>query len=153
MRNTHYWPVRLGALALLGVLGSSAGSVHAMLPGEMMGEMPGMPEGQLQQEAASGASPLVCVQRTDPATGTLQYITATLGAASQLGATSMTPGPCGGARSAGRQPTRYGIGYLPETLLRGGIPQSVLQTVIQVILSVFSSVFRSGAALGVDLHA
>ncbi|TSC71678.1 MAG: hypothetical protein G01um101438_983 [Parcubacteria group bacterium Gr01-1014_38] len=116
---------------------------HAMLPGEMTGEHMEM-EDMHESDAVttvSDAPQLVCVQRTDPATGSVHYITATTDAASQLGGTSIAPGPCQSGEKPGRtRTTRYGIAYLPETLLRSGVPQSVLQTVLQAVLGALYSV-------------
>jgi len=119
-----------------------------MLPGEMTGGRMEMEDMHKSDAVAtvSDAAQLACVQRTDPVTGTVQYVTATLDAASQLGGTSITPGPCQSEkkRAGGDRVTRYGVGYLPETLLRGGVPQSVLQTVMQVIFSAFYTVLGIG---------
>jgi len=120
-------------------------AAHAMLPEEMTG-------GRMETEeptattTVSDAPQLVCVQRTDPVTGAVQYVTATLDAASQLSGTSIAPGPCQSEkkRAGGDDVTHYGIGYLPEPILRAGVPQSFLQTVIQVIFSAFYIVLDIG---------
>lgn len=148
-------PRLLGAWTLVLALGGTALSAHAMLPGEMMEMGDHHDEQQMAGTATAGAQvPLVCVQRGDPATGTSRRVTATAETANDLGGVVLSAGPC--AEQAAVSDTRsnqYDITHLPETLLRGGIPQSPLQTVVQVILAAFIAVLEASGHTPYGIHA